>query len=406
MPPSHILPQCLATVFDSLHASTAPVVLKAVDALSWGGWLTLTEVARHWPGAERVAAPLKATDRLLRSPVLTRARNPLYAAMVRWLVREAHPLVAVDWSDLKADGSFKLLRAGLVVQGRTLTLWEEVHPERTAGTAAVEQAFLHHLAQCLPAGCQPVVLSDAGFRRPWFRSVLAQGWDYVGRVRGTTRVQPNAAAAANPAEWVSVTALHELAQVRRRRDLGAFRMGLRAPLCTRLIVYQGLRKGRRAFTLRGTRRRDRVSEDAARSAREPWVLATSLDTTTTAAKIVRYYARRMTIEQGFRDLKSDVFGAGFEHSLTHKGGRLANLLVLFALRQFAAWLIGLCEERERDALRLEGSRHPRRRHYSTLRLGVEILKHPLWWPPRRLLKRFLRDLGRGCPLALQSAATA
>lgn len=405
MPPSHILPQCLATVFASIHASTAPVILKAVDALSEGGWLTLTEVARHWPGAERVAAPLKAADRLLRSPILTRARSRLYAAMVRWLVREAHPLVAVDWSDLKADGSFKLLRAGLVVQGRTLTLWEEVHPERTAGTVAVEDAFLGHLAQCLPAGCQPIVLTDAGFRRPWFRSVLAQGWNYVGRVRGTTRVQPRDAVVADPAEWVTVTAVHELAQGRRSRDLGAFRMGLRQPLDTRLVIYHGPSKGRHAFTVHGARRRNRVSEDAARSAREPWVLATSLATSTTAAQIVRYYARRMTIEQGFRDLKSDVFGAGFEHSLTHKGHRLANLLVLFALRQFAAWLIGLCEEHERDALRLEGSRHPRRRHYSTLRLGVEILKHPAWWPPSTLLRRFVLGLSHGRPLALQSAAT-
>lgn len=75
MPPSRILPQCLHAVFRSLHASTTPVVLKAVAALSRGGWLTLTEVARHWPGAERVAAPLKAMDRLLRSAVLSRERG-------------------------------------------------------------------------------------------------------------------------------------------------------------------------------------------------------------------------------------------------------------------------------------------------------------------------------------------
>lgn len=404
MPPSHILPQCLRDVFRSLHASTCPVVLKAVDALAQGGWLTLTEMARHWPGAERVAAPLKAADRLLRSPVLEGNRAALYTAMAGWWVRQARPLLAVDWSDLKADGSFKLLRAGLVVQGRTLTVWEEVHPEKRAGTPAVERAFLQHLAECLPAGVRPILLSDAGFRRPWFRAVRERGWDYVGRLRGRVQVQPCTAAAEEHSEWVWCTALHALTRTPRSRDLGQYRIGWREPLTTRLVVHRAPRKGRRARTLKGTRRRDRVSADAARSAREPWVLATSLGDAT-ATQVAAYYARRMTIEQGFRDLKSDVYGAGLEHSLTRKDHRLANLLVLFALHQFAAWLMGLCEEHTRGRMRLETASRPTRRHYSTMRLGVEILQRPGWWPPPTRLRQFLSDFATGCPTELQCSIT-
>jgi hypothetical protein len=40
----------------------------------------------------------------------------------------ARPLIIVDWSDLHADGSRQLLRAAPIVQGRALTLFEEVHP--------------------------------------------------------------------------------------------------------------------------------------------------------------------------------------------------------------------------------------------------------------------------------------
>lgn len=404
MSPSRILPQCLHDVFQSLHASTLPVLLKAVDALSCGGWLTLTEIARHWPGAERVAAPLKATDRLLRSPVLSRERDALYAAMAAWLVRPVRPLLAVDWSDLKADGSFKLLRAGLVVTGRTLTIWEEVHPEAVAGSPAVEAAFLQHLAQCLPTRCHPIILTDAGFRRPWFRAVQAQGWDYVGRLRGKFLVQPCTATLDDRAEWVACGDMHELVQTSRSRDLGSYRVGMRHPLVTRLVVHRAPRKGRQALTVQRIRRRDEASEDAARAAREPWVLVTSLEDVT-ATQIAGYYARRMTIEQGFRDLKSDVYGAGFEHSLTRTGNRLTNLLVLFALHQFAAWLVGLCEERERGSVRLEASARPQRRHYSTMRLGVEILKHPAWWLPTASLQRSLQNLAHGCPVELECAIT-
>jgi hypothetical protein len=369
-------------------------LLKAVDALGRGGWLTLTEMARHWPDAERVMAPLKAADRLLRSAVLERGRGALYRAMTVWLIREPQPLIAVDWSDLKRDGRFKLLRAGLVVQGRTLTLWEEVHPQATAGSPAVERAFLEHLAECLPQGCRPIILSDAGFRRPWFRAVQAQGWSYVGRLRGRVQVQPLTAAPDKASEWVSCSALHELAIASHSRDLGVFRIGRNEPLPARLVVHKAPSKGRQARTVAGARRRDSASLDAARSASEPWVLVTSLNDAT-AAQIARYYDRRMTIEQGFRDLKSGTLGAGFEHSLTRKGHRLANLLVLFALSQFATWLVGLCEERERDGTRLDTIRNAKRRHYSTMRLGKQIIKRPAWWPPPALLQRFLRSLAKG-----------
>jgi hypothetical protein len=388
-----------------MHQSTVPVVLKAVDALGAGSWLTLSELARHWPGAERVAAPLKAADRLLRSPVLSRCRASIYDAMTHWLIRETRPLVVVDWSDLKADGRFKLLRAGLAVQGRTLTLWEEVHPQETAGRAAVEWAFLQALAQQLPDGCRPIVLSDAGFRRPWFRQVVALGWDYIGRVRGTVKVQPRSAPTPDADAWHTCADVHAHAMRGRSGDLGGYWLGRHtSPLPTRLIVHAPAAHGRHAVGVRGKRRRDPVSEKAARAAREPWVLATSLDPALfPATRVARYYARRMTIEQSFRDLKSGAFGAGFEHSLTHKGERLANLLVLFALAQLAAWLVGLCEQARGHGDRLASHTRPSRRHHSTLRLGWEVLRHPLWWPPPFELRRFLNHLSTRstrCPAPL------
>ncbi len=403
MRPSAILPQCLPSVFSTLHAATATVLLKALDALASGSWLTMTEIARHWPGAMRVAAPLKAIDRLLRSAPLERQRAAIYQAMLRWLIREPHPLIVVDWSDLKPDGSFKLLRAGLAVRGRTLTLWEEVHPEKSAGSAVVERAFLRTLASLLPQGCRPVILSDAGFRRPWFTAVTALGWDYVGRVRGTVHAQPVRKAAINAADWLPCSALHELALPERSRELGAFHLGRTKTVTTRIVVHQSRPKGRRALTRRGARRRDSTSQSAARSAREPWVLATSLPPERgTPVQLACLYQRRMTIEQGFRDLKSGTFGAGFEHSLTRKDSRLSNLLLLFALVQLATWLVGLHEEHQGRGGRLEGKNTCVRSHHSTMRLGVEVLRRPAWWPSPHQLLRFLSHLAHGAPPPLQT----
>jgi hypothetical protein len=97
-----------------------------------------------------------------------------------------------------------------------------------------------------------------------------------------------------------------------------------------------------------------------------------------AVRVAKLYARRMTIEQSFRDLKSAAFGAGFEHSLARKGERLANLLVLFALVQFTAWLIGCCEEERGEGHRLGGRVTMKRRLHSIVRLGMEVLKRRAW----------------------------
>lgn len=396
MPPSRILPQCLSDVFHNLHASTTPVVLRAVDALSAGSWLTLIEIARHWPGATHVASPLKAADRLLRSTPLTRHRGALYSAMAHWLIRQDRPLIVVDWSDLKADGSFKLLRAGLVSRGRTITLWEEVHPEKTALTGEVEKAFVGTLATLLPSACRPIVITDAGFRRPWFRAVLAQGWDYVGRLRSNARMQPQSADPTDASQWVSCTDLHALALPSRSRELGPFRLCRTRSLAVRVVLHAAPNKGRHATTAQGLRRTDTASNDAARAAREPWVLVTSLSLKeTSTAQVIQLYKRRMTIEESFRDLKSGTLGAGFEHSLTYKIERLSNLLVLFALVQFAAWLIGWCQEQHGYGDRLEPRPKPCRRHYSTLRLGMEVLKHPAWWQPASVLGTFIRAMTQG-----------
>ncbi len=62
---SQVLQKCLSECLDAIHAMRSRVLLRAVEALVAGRHLTLMDVARSWPDAERVRAPLKAFDRLL-----------------------------------------------------------------------------------------------------------------------------------------------------------------------------------------------------------------------------------------------------------------------------------------------------------------------------------------------------
>lgn len=75
---SQVLQKCLPESLGNMHALREAVLLRAVEALIAGHRLTLTDVARAWPGADRVSAPLKAFDRLLSNRHLYGEHERIY----------------------------------------------------------------------------------------------------------------------------------------------------------------------------------------------------------------------------------------------------------------------------------------------------------------------------------------
>jgi len=130
---SRVLQKCLGRSLESMHEARSRVLLRSVEALLAGRRLTLMDVARAWPDAERVRAPLKAFDRLLSNRHLHREREQIYADMARWLLRSERPVIVIDWSDLKADKAWCLLRAAVPIGGRTLPVLDMVFPGKQQG---------------------------------------------------------------------------------------------------------------------------------------------------------------------------------------------------------------------------------------------------------------------------------
>nr|WP_250636848.1 transposase [Pseudoalteromonas rubra] len=65
---------------------------------------------------------------------------------------------------------------------------------------------------------------------------------------------------------------------------------------------------------------------------EPWLLATNLPAELFKPKrVVSLYAKRMQIEESFRDLKSPQYGMGLRHSKSRCPNRLDILLLLSLL---------------------------------------------------------------------------
>ena len=186
---TEVLQKCLHDALDSMHALRRRVLLRAVEAVIHGRRLTLLDLARSWPGAERIRAPLKALDRLLGNHHLHAEREHAYKAMTRWLVHGKQPTIVIDWSDLKEDRSWHLLRAATPVGGRSLPILDRVFPGGEQGSPKAEKQFLQRLAHVLPDDVSPILVTDAGFRRPWLtgcaverhfgrsRRWAGSGWD-------------------------------------------------------------------------------------------------------------------------------------------------------------------------------------------------------------------------------------
>ena len=113
-----ILQRVAAPVFKQIHATRVKALLGAVSAHLQGRRLVLMELARAWPGAERIRNPLKTLDRLLGNRHLYQERQALYAAMAKWLLNHPRPIIVVDWSDLQMHRKKFLLRAAFQSKAR------------------------------------------------------------------------------------------------------------------------------------------------------------------------------------------------------------------------------------------------------------------------------------------------
>jgi len=185
-----------------------------------------------------------------------------------------------------------------------------------------------------PNDCKPIIVTDAGFRIPWFKQVLSLNWDYVGRVRNRTHGKKIASSA-----WHPIKNLYALANS-RAKSLGLYLLGEQVAFKARLVIFKRHAKGRKDKTAIGERaRRSKQSRSSAEREKEPWLLATSLSESKASAKrIVSIFATRMQIEESFRDVKTGLKMNDCGTRIMHK---LSVLLVIACLSQFILYLLGL-----------------------------------------------------------------
>ena len=335
-----------------IHAARRELLCAAVCAVMGGHLLSLSRLARALMGQSNQRAALKRVDRLMGNQRIAQEAQVVGAALLRTLCRGAQPLViAVDWSEVAPGGAFVELRAVTTClgMGRGLTIYQQVYPGKKLGNARAERALLKALHEWVPVGVPVIIITDAGFRRPWFVQVEHLGWSWVGRIRSGVCVSRDATHWEQASAWFAKAT----GQACRWNDCWLTRQFRFA--CD-IVLYRRRAVGGKRYARAGHRLTPKAQRAAKASAREPWLLSHSPKLRTLRPdEIVALYKLRMQIEENFRDSKSTQLGMGLEVSQSRSAPRLHALLLIGTLAAFLLWHIGQLAETEGLHLRFKAT---------------------------------------------------
>ena len=367
---TQVLDTYLTQHCQGIHKTRMRALITATMALMAGKKLSVTGLGRAMRSQAKPKHNIKRADRLVGSATLHQDRPLIYRAMANLIIGlQRRPVIVVDWSDLSADREFHLLRASVPVAGRALTLYEESHRQQDNNNPRIHKRFLKQLNATLPHHCHPIIVTDAGFRTPWFRAVQAMGWDFVGRVGGHTMVSP-----AGLEDWVRVEHVFETATT-RGRYLGPIDIVRNQPLTCHAYLLRKKKQGRIKKTVFGQRCEMKHSEKNAHRERTPWLIVTSLDNTyANTRQIFNLYKTRMQIEEGFRDIKNSRWGLSFNEARCTTTNRYENLLLVAHLATLAVWLIGKIAELKCWHRHYQANTVKTEKVLSTFFLGLEVIR--------------------------------
>lgn len=377
-----------------VHCRQRAAVWRAVAGLLGGGKLWLTALGRSLPGETTDKHRIKAVDRLLGNRAVHEQLPLFYRALVAHLLRRTKtPIVLIDWTAL-GPGHYAL-SAQVCFDGRALPIYSRAWGKKLQGNRSKQHEFLRELATILPANCIPVIVTDAGFRSPWFDAVRAMGWNFVGRIRNRTKAKFGN-------RWLYVRSLHASAG-KRPKNLGWLSVGRVRPRSYRLVLAaKPILKGRSRLTHCGTKGRRTQDRRSSSGAREPWVLVTSLRCN--AQSVVAIYRLRMQIEQTFRDAKNHRHGWSLRLVRSTSTLRLEVLLLIAALSMTVANAVGRAATHTGLHRSFQANTIRTRRVLSFFVLGLYVLKNRCASLAPAAVDRAWNDLSR--VIALNAAQIA
>lgn len=376
-----------------MHTKTRKSITSHVKSLLGGqASLSLSSIGRHLPGKAQVKHKINMCWRFLSNKKIHDAQGAIYKSIFSSVLTPLNELlIAVDWTGCcSADNH--MLRASLVHAGRSIPIYNEIHSQKDLATDQIHKQFLVNLKAMIPEGKRVIIITDAGFKTPWFTQVNQLGWYFVGRVSGTINYRLD-----TDKKWSPIETLHSCVERGETRYLGLGRLGQDSK--TRIHVlftaYWGEKKGRKNPKPHYPDAEKRYAKMYA----QPLILVSNLHQDPSvdiennqqgvAILIRELYSKRMQIEQNFRDDKSERFGFGWRFSRTKDKNKMSLLILIATIATFILWMIGFAAEKKKLHYHFQANTVREHRVLSLLYLAKQLITHGLKCLKIRKLDRII-----------------
>lgn len=308
---------------------------------------------------------VRRADRFIGNQKIYELRGAIYSEHIKYIIaQKVRPIILIDWSQVPNTKNH-ILTAALAGKGRAIIIYQQVHNEKKLNNPRIEFNFLYKLKSFLSKDCKPIIVSDAGFRVPFYKKILTLGWDFVGRVRGTPQC-------FDGEKWLKCKDLIANAQY-GFRYVGKQYLCKTNTLETHLYLIKQKSKYRKSTRRKPGGKRDELNYK--RAGKEAWLLATSLSGSyfLRTKRVVKIYKKRMQIEQNFRDIKNANHGFGLRNAYSRDLKRIQILLIIAMLATWIAWVVGYILEGKRIHLQFQVN-SLKRRVLSLVYLGCRAIE--------------------------------
>ena len=345
------------TILKNIALLTYALVTLFHGARGGNGWLSKAALARCLPlgtgPKEREQRLYRFLDNIRLTPELL---IPLHVALACGTkLRKRLPMI-LDQTTIRG---IETLLIGLVFEGRVLPIAFSCFMKRFIHKSQniLEHSLILAAMSCFPVEVRPLLILDRGYARVALLVQLRQeGIPFLCRAKRSVMVYLN-----GKGQTLGRFKIRP-GQIRRYSVL--YHSQKKEPLD--LIIYFG------------------------KGYKEPWYLLVPSGTSLTAQEIVELYAKRMSIEQGFRDWKTHLGVRGLVFYGDNPAPRLTRLLLAFSLSYLLCLALGSTQEalavRAFVEIRRRKPRHGTTRTLSVLSIGVLRLSL------RRFSKQADRDL--------------
>ena len=331
------------TILKNIALLTYALITLFRGARGGNGWLSKAALARCLPlgtgPKEREQRLYRFLDNIRLTPELL---IPLHIALACGTkLREPLPMI-LDQTTIRG---IETLLIGLVFEGRVLPIAFSCFMKKFIHKSQniLEHSLMLAAMSCFPIEFRPLLILDRGYARVSLLIQLRQeGIPFLCRAKRSVMVY--------------------LQEQPKGQTLGRFKIKPGQLLRYRVLYHSQKKEPLDLIIYYG------------KEYKEPWYLLVPSGTSLTAEEIVALYAKRMSIEQGFRDWKTHLGVRGLVFYGDNPAPRLTRLLLAFSLSYLLCLALGSTKEAEVVRAFVEikrnNPRHGTTRTLSVLSIGI------------------------------------